>query len=484
MANVFLAWQNRIDSASLSGGSWSAGLPLANLQSPVIQRVARSSSASTAATQFLVDLGVARPIGVMALIAHTITAPGKVRLMGSDATAALTNLLSFPSDMRNTVTAGAARPWTNTGVSVALVADGPDGSSSSKLQAAMPGFAAKSVAQTFTAADNAVVTVFVFAEAGECSRLNVRVATKSGAAPSATFDLAAGSLVSTTADAGSTLLSATITRSGDWYRCAVTYNVLSGAGTPEVAFGLRSTAPDALAPTLDFSFTAQNYQADDSNFNAAAVGDGLFLSGATVVVTGSGALYDSGWVDVWPYDTLAMAQRNWEDDNFWTGELTAGDLVGLQSPFVHILSGEQFLRYWSVQISNTSNSAGYIDIGRCILARGWRPGVNYSYGAEIAYFDPSPSVTTLSGTMYFDQRPKGRTFRFAIETMTSTEAYSYALDMQRQAGVTSEVLLVPDSDDTGNVPLRAFAGRLTALNGIGVPDPSRFAGTFELKEII
>jgi hypothetical protein len=286
MANVFLAWQNRIDSATLSGGSWSAGLPLANLQSPIIQRVARTANATLAATQFRIDLGAARPVGVVALLAHTISQFGRVRVFGYE-------------------TAG--------------------------------------------------------------------------------------------------------------------YSTVT---------------------------------------------------------------YDSGWLDCYPPDTLAMGQRNWEDDNFWTGELTAGDLIGLQSPFVHVLPREQFLRWWEVDIDDTTNAAGCIDIGRCIIARGWRPGTNYAYGAEINYFDSSPSVTTLSGTMYFDARPKGRMFRFAIEEMTTTEAYSFALDLQRQAGLNNEVLLVPDSDDTGNIPLRAFAGRLTALNGIGVPDPTRFTGSFELKEII
>lgn len=286
MANVFLAWQNRIDTSSLSGGSWTSSLPLANVQSPVMQKVARSSSAAIESTTFDIDMGSAKPTGVVALLAHNISQAGSVRITGYE---------------------------------------------------------------------------------------------------SASF-----------------------------------------------------------VPVV----------------------------------------YDSGWLDVYPPDTIPVSLRNWEENTFWSGELTEADLIGLQNPFVHILPAEQFLRYWRVEIDDTTNAAGYIDIGRCIIARGWRPGVNYTYGAEVNYFDNSPSVTTLSGTMYFDERPRGRVFRFGLDAMSSTEAYSYALEMQRLAGVVSEVLLVPDSDDAGSIPLRAFAGRLTALNGIGVPDPSRYTGTFELKEII
>lgn len=286
MANVFLAWQNRIDSATLSGGSWNANLPLNNLKNQVLQKVARSSNATTASTQMQIDLGSARAIGVVALMAHTISNLGQIRIRGYE------------------------------------------------------------------------------------------------------------------------------------------------------------------------------------------------VAGYSTVV------YDSGWLDVWPSDTLAMGQRNWEDNNFWTGQLSQEVLVGLQSPFIHILTAEQYLRYWTIEISDTTNAAGYVDIGRVMLAQGWRPGTNYSYGAQVSYFDNSPNVTALSGTAYFDERPRGRMFRFGLNSMSSTEAYNYALEMQRLAGVVNEVLLVPDSDDAGLIPLRAFSGRLTSLSGIGVPDPSRFAAEFELKEII
>ena len=483
MANVFLAWQNRIDSATLSGGNWNAGLPLNNLKSPVIQKVARSANALTGSTQFLVDLGSAKPIGVMALLAHSISQAGRVRLTGSDSTSSLTNLVSFESDLRDTAEAGSSRPWTQSaGATVTLVAGGPDGQSASKLGAAFPGYQTKTATQTFSASNGAEIAVYLYVKAAECGLLNVSVLTKAGATPNATFDVFTGSVVENNSSAGVSFTSVAVELVEDWYRCAVNLNIGSGGTTPSITFTLRSqptTAPDSLS--LDF--TTEGFRVEEPNFIATSTGDGLLVSSVTVLAS-STALYDSGWMYVYPPDTLSMAQRNWEDDNFWTGELSSGDLVGLQSPFVHVLTNEQFLRYWKIEISDTTNAAGYVDIGRCMLARGWRPGVNYSYGAAINYFDPSPSVTSLSGTMYFDERPKGRQFRFEIDAMTSEEAYGYALDMQRLAGITNEVLLVPDTDDAGNIPLRAFAGRLTALNGIGVPDPSRYTCTFELKEII
>jgi len=84
MPNITLGWNNRTDSGTLSGGSWLASLPLTNLQNRQVQKVARSSNATTAATQFTIDLSQPRAIGVVALVVHNIIVSGKVRITASD----------------------------------------------------------------------------------------------------------------------------------------------------------------------------------------------------------------------------------------------------------------------------------------------------------------------------------------------------------------------------------------------------------------
>lgn len=85
MSNILLAYQNRTDEGVLSGGSWLASLPLANLQNRLVQRVARSSNTANASTKFDVDFGGVRTIGVIALVVHNISVSGKVRILADDA---------------------------------------------------------------------------------------------------------------------------------------------------------------------------------------------------------------------------------------------------------------------------------------------------------------------------------------------------------------------------------------------------------------
>lgn len=85
MANAILAYGNRVDSATLSGGSWLATLPLTNLQDRRLGLVARSESTETADTQFDLDFGSTRLFRVIALVNHnlSLTAQYRIRLSNS-----------------------------------------------------------------------------------------------------------------------------------------------------------------------------------------------------------------------------------------------------------------------------------------------------------------------------------------------------------------------------------------------------------------
>lgn len=286
MANITLAWNNRTDAGTLSGGSWLATLPLANVQNRQVQKVSRSSNATNAATQFTIDLGQARSIGVVALVVHNISVLGRVRITASD-------------------TAG-----------------------------------------------------FV-----------------------------------------------------------ATY-------------------------------------------------------------------YNSGWVDVWPAGQIPQALLEWEDDNFWLGTLSANARAGYQSPFIHLLPAAQSLRYWKVEVDDTTNADGYVQIGRLFMAATWTPATNYSYGAGLGYQDPTAVDTSLSGAEFFDVRSRYRVFEFELQYILNAEAYAQALELQRLSGTSGEVLVVPDSTDTANQPARAFVGRLQQLGAITQPQPSTYSARFQVKELL
>ena len=89
MANAVLGYNNRIEAATtvLSGGSWLAGLPLANLKDRLYGVVARSTNLTLASTKFSVDLGAEKICRTFGILNHSISNEGKFRIRaGIDAT--------------------------------------------------------------------------------------------------------------------------------------------------------------------------------------------------------------------------------------------------------------------------------------------------------------------------------------------------------------------------------------------------------------
>jgi len=87
MANCMFGYPIHSDSssASLSGGSWEASLPLSNLTDARVTKVARSTDALTASTTFDVDMGQDRYISMVCLVGHNLSLNATVRVYGDDA---------------------------------------------------------------------------------------------------------------------------------------------------------------------------------------------------------------------------------------------------------------------------------------------------------------------------------------------------------------------------------------------------------------
>ena len=96
MANVIISYPNQVDATyytvAFSQGSWAASLPLTNLRSPLLAKVARSMDDATASTKFLVDLGAPRDITIIAGVGHNLSRIGATWRARGYSDAGLTSL--------------------------------------------------------------------------------------------------------------------------------------------------------------------------------------------------------------------------------------------------------------------------------------------------------------------------------------------------------------------------------------------------------
>jgi hypothetical protein len=83
MANILIGHGNAVNTTTLAGGSWAAAYPLGNLKDGRLALVARTTSAASASSTITVDLGAAKAVRAVGLVAHNISAAGTFTVEGS-----------------------------------------------------------------------------------------------------------------------------------------------------------------------------------------------------------------------------------------------------------------------------------------------------------------------------------------------------------------------------------------------------------------
>ena len=150
---------------------------------------------------------------------------------------------------------------------------------------------------------------------------------------------------------------------------------------------------------------------------------------------------------------------------------------------VTVLPAAQSYRYWRIDFQDGNSSTPYVDLGRLFISTAFVPAKNFSYGSSIRYESAAQSETAWDGTEYFTDPPSYRVVRLALDWLTTAEAMTQVLNMQRIAGRNKEVLFCPDPADP-TYPQLCFLGRLRALNDLENPYLNVYKTQIEIKEIL
>jgi len=191
--------------------------------------------------------------------------------------------------------------------------------------------------------------------------------------------------------------------------------------------------------------------------------------------------YDSGWQDayaaIFPHEEL-----EWEDDNWWSGKLSEADLAGYTRNFVCDAGAIVTARHVRVEIDDTENASGYVDVGRLVVAPAWQTKVNFSFPHSLA-FEPRTLVEeSIGGQEFFDVRRAARVMRFSLDWLSDAEGYAQALELTRRKGVSGDLFVVPDPAEIVNLFRRSFYGRLRRLSPLEHYQFNLNSMGFEIKE--
>ena len=180
---------------------------------------------------------------------------------------------------------------------------------------------------------------------------------------------------------------------------------------------------------------------------------------------GASDIYDSGWKSVWSLTFDSVVE--WGSAVWWS--IPGGDEY-LRSPFnAVIIANDTFAaRHITVEINDTANADGYVQIGRLFAGGAIQPAYNAQYGLQDSWRDLSTFDTAESGAFWATERRRMRSVSFVLPWLSPGES-AYFHELQRQVGTIGEVLYIPYPSDMSESQRYGFLGRLSELSPIDYP---------------
>jgi len=199
----------------------------------------------------------------------------------------------------------------------------------------------------------------------------------------------------------------------------------------------------------------------------------------------SAASYDSGTVAVWPvqWDVGVLPTGH---PNAATRLLTNAQIAALNPPrdAVHVLASDVSARYWRIELFDDTNTDNYIQAGRVVLAPRVQPPYQFEPGAEFGFADTTTVGRAMSGTRFYDSRPKARTLSVAVSMLSDAFAVTVLRDMVEHLGLAGQVYVVTDPSDTTNLQRRSFLANLRQLSAMSYAAAGYNTFPFVLDEVL
>lgn len=260
-------------------------------------------------------------------------------------------------------------------------------------------------------------------------------------------------------DGGSTVVDMTIgtIAANTFYKVAVAWAANDFAASLSGAAVVTDTS--GTLPTVDRMRIGANQAGDYLNGHVRRFARWLTRRTnaelQSLATTGPEALgYDTGWQNALQMTFHGDTPTNW----------------GEQYPLIATFDATT-VRYGTVEIEDTANPDGYVELGQLFVAGGFQPGEerNAEYqGFGDGRTDLSTSVKSVGGQKYSTARRRPRTVDFNFPILTQAEG-DHLDEMMAEVGTTEDVLYVPDPADAAKSQRYGFLGTLRELTPLEYP---------------
>lgn len=187
-------------------------------------------------------------------------------------------------------------------------------------------------------------------------------------------------------------------------------------------------------------------------------------SGYSTLVTGA----DTGTLNAWPQSGF-----------------TADDAAQYPNNWIYAFAASKTARYWKIEITDTANADGYVELGRLWIGEGnFEPATGFSYGASLGYEARDVIEESLGGVRWGEKRTPRRSWSISFEALTESEKQK-ALIMQKVLTTTDEMIFIANSQATAqNMLLEAFPATAKELSPLVYPYYDNNQLSMQLLEVV
>lgn len=165
--------------------------------------------------------------------------------------------------------------------------------------------------------------------------------------------------------------------------------------------------------------------------------------------------------------------------------LTAEKAADYPNHWIFCFPSDKTARYWEIQITDTANAAGYIELGRLWIGEAvLAPQVGIVYGATLGYESRDVVTESLGGAFWGESKTPRRVATVQFSQLASADKRA-ALIMQKNLGKLGELLYVMDTEAAAiDIMLESFPATMREVNPILYPYVESFELPVQLLEII
>lgn len=187
---------------------------------------------------------------------------------------------------------------------------------------------------------------------------------------------------------------------------------------------------------------------------------------ASLTALGSTDVLDTGALNILQM-SLSPDVLAWEDSGWWEG-IGDGWLRNMH-PVIYVHTSQISARYVRIEITDTSNSDGYVQIGRAIISPMLVPATNDDLGRGRGFLDFNAFDVGEAGAEFARLGRKAKRETVSLSWLTEEEA-RFLRGISRQRGTDDDVLYVPDVGSASAQQEYGFLARIEGgLDGIDQP---------------